>query len=279
MQQRKAEFDAHDGTRIAYQTWQPETRAIAALCLHHGLGEHGGRYGALVERLVAEGHAVYALDMRGHGRSGGPRGHTPSYESLLDDLGDLITVARKEHPGRPIALLGHSLGGNIALNYAIRRPDGLAAIIASAPWLKLPKPPPKPLAVLAKLLAKFAPAFTLGNALDVSGISRDPAVMAAYKADPLVHDRISAKLFVEGSAAAAWALEHAGEIKVPALVFHGAADRLTSPEGSRQFAERAGPAKITHHDYAGMYHEMHNDIGKEAVIEDIVRWLASRLSL
>lgn len=277
MQHRTAELIARDGVRIAYQSWQPDASPIAALCIHHGLGEHGGRYGTYVQHVLARGYAVYAIDMRGHGRSGGKRGHTPSYETLLDDVGDLIAIARSEQGRRPIFLLGHSLGGNIALNFALRRPAGLSAVLASAPWLMLPKPPAKPLAALARGVSKLAPSFTLGNQLDLTGISRDPAVIAGYKADPLVHDRISVKLFVEGAAAAAWALEHASEIAVPALLFHGSADRLTSPAGTRLFAERAGSAKVTHREYAGMYHEMHHDIGKDAVIEDVARWLTAKL--
>jgi alpha-beta hydrolase superfamily lysophospholipase len=277
MQRRQGSFKARDQIEICYQVWLPDGAPKAALQIVHGLGEHAGRYENYADYFVPRGYALYAADLRGHGRSGGPRGHAPSYESLMHDIGLFHARVREEQTERKIALVGHSLGGNLALNYALRRGDGLAAVVVTGPWLMLPQAPPAPLVALARLLSRIAPSYTQANRLDVSGISRDPAVVATYAENPLVHDRITARLYVECAAAAAWALEHAGDLSPPTFVLHGGADRLTSPRGSRRFWENAGKPHIEHREYAGMYHELHNDLGKEIVFKDVEDWLATKL--
>jgi alpha-beta hydrolase superfamily lysophospholipase len=270
-------FNTRDGTEIFHQAWLPDEAAKGTLQIVHGLGEHSGRYRNYVDYFVPKGYALYAADMRGHGRSGGPRGHTPDYDTLLDDIAAFLAHVRDEQIERKIVLLGHSLGGNLALNYALRRPEGPAAVIVTGPWLQLPKAPPAPLVALARVMGRVAPAFALANGLDVAGISRDPAVVVAYTQDPLVHDRISTRMYLDCAAAATWALKHAGSLALPALLLHGGDDRLTSPNGTRLFWHTANNPQVEHREYAGMYHEIHNDVGKEAVFKDIADWLSTKL--
>jgi acylglycerol lipase len=276
MRHQTGNFNAHDGTAIAYQVWLPDEPPKAVMQIVHGLGEHSGRYHNYVDYFIAKGYALYVADTRGHGRSSGPRGHTPNYNTLMDDIAAFLARVRAEQSNRKIVLLGHSLGGNLALNFALRRPEGLLAVIASGPWLQLPKAPAALLVALAHVLARLAPAFTISNQLDAAGVSRDPAVAASYTQDPLVHDRISAKMYVECAAAAAWALKHAGDLALPALLLHGGDDRLTSPNGTRLFWKTANKPQIEHREYAGMYHEIHNDLGKETVFKDIEDWLTTK---
>lgn len=278
MLHQERRFNAQDGTEIFHQAWRlPDEAPKAAMQIVHGLGEHSGRYQNYVDYFVPKGYALYAADTRGHGRSSGPRGHTPSYDALLDDIATFLASARAEQIEHKIVLLGHSLGGNLALNYALRHPDGLLAVIATGPWLQLPKAPPAPLVALARVIARMTPSLALANGLDVGAISRDPAVVEAYRHDPLVHDRISARMYLHCAAAATWALKHAGDLALPALLLHGGDDRLTSPAGTRLFWHTAGQPQVEYREYAGMYHEVHNDVGKEAVFNDIEDWLAAKL--
>ena len=270
-------FNAPDGTAIHCQAWLPDAKPKAVMQIVHGLGEHGGRYKNYVDHFVPRGYALYAADMRGHGRSSGARGHTPSYATLLDDITAFLAHVRAEQIDRKVVLLGHSLGGNLALNYARRRPEGLSAVIVTGPWLQLPQAPSAPLVALARVMARVVPAFALSNGLDVAAISRDPAVVAAYRLDPLVHDRISPRMYVDCAAAAAWALKHAGNLALPVLLLHGSEDRLTSPHGTRLFWQAANNSQVEHREYAGMYHEVHNDVGKELVFKDIEDWLSAKL--
>lgn len=275
MKHYEGTFTAADGTELFYQRWLPDAAPRAVFLLIHGLGDHCSRYKNVVDYFVLKGFVIYALDLRGHGRSQGTRGHTPSYEMLMNDIGELFTRICSELPSKKIFIYGHSMGGNLALNYALRRSEGLSGVIATSPWLKLPQEPPAALVLLSKVLARVAPSLTFGNQLKTSHISRDAEVVAAYENDPLVHDRISSKSYSELAKAAAWALEHAAEMKPPTLLVHGDADRITSPEGTRLFHERL--AGSVFHRYEGLYHETHQEPEREKVFGDIERWLETRV--
>jgi alpha-beta hydrolase superfamily lysophospholipase len=275
MQRQEGTFTASDGVEIFHQSWLPDGSPRAVLLLVHGLGDHSGRYRNVIDYFVPKGFAIYALDLRGHGRSGGARGHTPGYDRLLDDMGRLFARVREAQPDKRIFIYGHSMGGNLVLNYALRRGDGLSGVIAASPWLILPHEPPAALVALSKILARVAPALTLSNQLKVADISRDADVVAAYVNDPLVHDRISSKMYNELANAAAWALEHAAEMKRPTLLIHGGDDHITWCEGTRLFHERA--ATSIYHRYDGLYHETHHEPERENVFRDIERWLEERI--
>jgi alpha-beta hydrolase superfamily lysophospholipase len=242
----------------------------------HGLGEHTGRY-APVGRIFADsGFALLGFDQRGHGLSDGPRGHAPSYEALLDDVSGFLEQVKDRHAGAPIFLYGHSLGGNLVLNFALRRNPELQGVIATAPWLRAANPPPTAKVALARALNHIAPAITQKWGLETAALSHDAGIVEAYDVDPLVHGRISVRLFVTVAEAGEWALEHAESFPLPLLLMHGTADRVTSAWASQEFAARAG-TKATWRGWNGLYHELHNEAARTRVLGVMIRWMDGRL--
>lgn len=265
-------WQADDGVRMFAQGWLPEGVARALVVLVHGLGEHSGRYEHVGARLARSGFALLGFDLRGHGRSEGPRGHTPSYDALLDDIAAFFRQVEARFGVAPHFLYGHSLGGNLVLNYALRRRPELYGVVATGPALRLAFEPPAGKVALARAMNALFPAFTQASGLEVEALSHDPAVVEAYRTDPLVHDRISARLFLGFFEAGRWALEHAHEFPVPLLLMHGGADRICSPEGSRAFAARV-PGDCLLKVWDGLYHEVHNEPEKDEVLAMLVSWL------
>lgn len=257
--------------------WLPAAAPRAVVCLVHGLGEHSGRYGLVAEALTAAGFALNAFDLPGHGRSPGQRGHVRSYEACLADIQGLLDEAARRMPGKPLFLYGQSLGGNLALNFVLRRRPQLAGVIATAPLLRLAFEPPRAKVLLAKAMGRVWPSFSNVCGCDAAALTRDPEVVRAYVDDPLAHDLISAGLFVQMTRGGLWALEHASELSVPALVMHGSADQLTSADASRQFAERAGRGCALRI-WEGAWHELHHEPEREAVFAHLVAWLNERLA-
>jgi alpha-beta hydrolase superfamily lysophospholipase len=260
-----------DGLPLVGRCWEPEAEPRAAVCLVHGLGEHCGRYQHVAAALNEAGFAVLACDQRGHGRSAGKRGAIPSYDALMDDIGLLVEQASQRYPGKPRFLYGHSLGGNEVINYALRRKPALAGVVATSPGLRTAFKPPAAQLTVGRLMNKVWPAFTMPNGLELAAISRDPAVVDAYQQDPLVHDRLSARLGIELLESGEWAMAHAGEFPVPLLLMHGTADRITSYQASQEFAGKAPNCTLKLWD--GLYHETHNEPEKDAVIAYLVAWV------
>ncbi len=269
-------FECHlhtiDGLELFTQGWKTETEPKGVICLVHGLGEHSSRYAHLADVLVKAGYPLLTFDLRGHGRSGGKRGHIPSYQIFLDDVKLLLGEAKKRYPHAPKFLYGHSMGGGLVLNYALRRQTPLAGVIATGPALRLGFEPPAIQVALAKLMDSIWPAFTQPSDLDTKALSRDPEVVRRYEEDPLVHDRVSARSFSGFYQAGLWALEHAEEFSVPLLLMHGSEDRLTSPGASQTFADRVGQG-CTFKRWEGLYHEIHNEPEQQQVFDFLLRWL------
>jgi alpha-beta hydrolase superfamily lysophospholipase len=263
-----------DGLDMYGQGWLPETETRGVVCLVHGLGEHSGRYAHVGAVLTNACYALLSFDLRGHGRSGGARGHSISYDALMDDIAHLLDEAKARYPGLPCFLYGHSLGGGLALNYALRRKPKLAGVVASGPWLRLAFEPPKIQISLARMMNRVYPAFSQANGLDVRGLSHDPQVVRDYVQDPLVHNKITARLAIVMLDAGQWALEHAAEFSLPLLLVHGGADRLTSALGSREFAQKVR-GDCTLKIWDGLYHETHNEPQKDEVLTYITAWLQS----
>ena len=261
-----------DGIQFYFQGWQPETPPKAVVCLVHGLGEHSGRYAHVAAALNDAGYVLLGFDLRGHGKSGGPRGHTPSYDTLLDDIGRLLDEAAARYPGLPRFLYGQSLGGNLVLNYALRRKPAIAGVVATSPWLRLSSAPPAARMTLGRVMNRLLPAFVQSSGLDPTGLSRDPEVVRAYKVDPLVHDRLSARLGMAAIEAGEWALAHAAEFPLPLLLAHGSADKLTSATASAEFAKKV-PGDCTFKLWDGFYHETHNEPEKAEVLSFMIDWL------
>jgi len=261
----------NDGLRLVLQTWQPP-EAKAVIIVVHGLGEHGGRYKKLAEMLTSEGYAVVAYDQRGFGLSEGKRGHISNYEVLLQDLGIVMEKVEVMFPDIPHFLYGHSMGGNLVLNYGLRCKPKIAGIIATGPWLRLAFDPPSWKIALAKIMNFIMPAFTQSNGLNPRDLSHDAQIVKAYGSDPLVHDRISARFFMELYQAGLWALNNASQFYLPLLLMHGSADRLTSAEASRQFAEQV-PHNCIFKMWPGMYHELFNEVHGNEVAGYMLTWL------
>ncbi len=262
---------SRDGLELSACCWKPENPK-AVVVLIHGHGEHTQRYLHVANAFTQAGYALQSFDLRGHGQSAGQRGHTPNYDSLMGDIADFIVDAQKRFSGLPVFLYGHSMGGNQVINYSLRSPQELKGVIATGPWLKLAFDPPAAQILMAKLLNNIAPSFSLSSGLSQTALSRDPDVVSKYAADPLVHDKISVRLYTSMYGNGFWALEHAGELKIPMLLMHGSADKLTSAQASQEFARKAGNL-VTLRIWDGFYHEIHNEPEKIEVIQTMVDWL------
>lgn len=261
-----------DGIQFYFQGWQPETAPKAVVCLVHGLGEHTGRYAHVAAALNDAGYAVLGFDLRGHGKSDGPRGHTPTYDTLMDDIGRLLDEAAARYPGLSRFLYGHSLGGNLVLDYALRCRPPLAGVVATSPILRTAFAPPPTKVAFGKLLYRVYPAFIMPNGLERAALSRDSEVVRSYGSDPLVHDRMSARLGIEMLQSGERILAHAAEFPLPLLLVHGTADRITSAQASQEFAAKVH-GDCTLKLWEGLYHETHNEPEKAEVLAFMVDWL------
>jgi len=270
--------ESNDGINFYSRTWEPDAnaQAKAVVALVHGHGEHIGRYENVARALTNAGYVLAGYDSRGHGKSTGPRGHIPSYDTLMDDIGAFISMLGEKHSGQPVFLYGHSQGGNQVINYALRRHPKIAGVIATGPWLKLAFEPHPIKVTLGRIMNNIFPSFTQASGLDTKGLSHDAEVVRLYDNDPLGHDKISARLFVGMYEAGLWALDHATELALPLLLMHGGADPITSAEASRQFADKAG-SHVTLRIWDGMYHEIHNEFEQAEVFKFMIEWLDKHL--
>jgi len=270
-------FVSADGLQLFYQLWRPRDREKAALCVAHGLGEHSGRYSNLVEKLVPLGWGIFALDHRGHGKSQGKRGHVSSFAQYTDDLDAFIDLIQSKSKG-PLFLLGHSMGGLISLSYAILHPDKIKGVVSSGAALKLAVEVPKFKEKLGRFMSRVWPTLSLDNELDPNMLSHDADVVDAYKNDPLVHTKVSARWFTEFVAQIDWAHKNAHKLRVPCLILQGGDDRIVHPDGSRKFFENVQSEDKEFKLYDGLYHEIMNEIRKDEPLSDIARWLDEHLS-
>ena len=269
-------FQGIGGIELYYQSWVPDGEPKAVLIIVHGLGEHGGRYPHVVEHLVPHGYAIYAMDLRGHGRSGEQRGHINSYDEIRSDLMTSIEIVQKKEAGKPLFLMGHSIGGLIVLDYVLHYPDGLKGVIASAPTLMQTGVSPA-LMMIARILSKLAPRLSLKTGLDASAISRNPAVVEAYRSDPLVHSKGTPRMGAEIQTVMAWTNAHLAELKLPLLTLQGEADRLVPLDATRILYEQAASTDKQRITYPDGYHEPHNDIIHDQAVADLETWLEKHL--
>lgn len=265
-----------NGIPIHGRHWPPAGEARSAVALVHGLGEHSGRYEHVARRFNQRGHALLAIDLVGHGESGGPRGHVDSYETFLSEISRLIARCGTSYPGKPLFLYGHSLGGGMVLYHLLSRREPVLAAIVTAPALRPAFDPPAWKLALAKWLEVLWPSLALGNGLDPNELAQDPAVVAAYRADPLVHDRISARLYGEWTRSVREVFARADQFPVPLLMLHGTADRIISPAASAQLAQRLGPT-CDYRPLEGCRHEPHNETNKDEILGLILEWMDRQL--
>jgi alpha-beta hydrolase superfamily lysophospholipase len=269
---RELQLETSDGLRLYGWIRQPAGRPNGLIAHVHGMGEHSRRYDHLTAYWEDHGYASAGFDLRGHGRSEGKRGHTPAYDFLMEDIALFLHRVESACPRLPVTLYGHSMGGNLALNYVITRQPALAGVVATAPYLRLAFEPPAWKVRLAEWLKHVVPALSQSTGLDSRALSRDPAVIRRYEADPLVHERITLSFFSAVHAAGEAIISRAAELTIPALVMHGAADRITSAAGSEAFvAASSGKASIRIWD--GFFHELHNEPGWEKVAAFVLAWI------
>jgi alpha-beta hydrolase superfamily lysophospholipase len=274
---REVSLTTPDRLTLYGWTREPDAPPRGVIAHVHGMGEHSRRYDHVTAYWEAQGYASAGFDLRGHGRSEGRRGHTPSYDQLMDDIAAFLAMVADRWRGLPLTLYGHSMGGNLVLNYAIRRQPALTRVVATAPYLRLVSPPSAARVRLAGWLARVVPTVSQRTGLDAAAVSRDPAVVQRYLADPLVHDLITVGFFSEVHPAGEAAIARAAELRIPTLVMHGSADRITSPLGSKAFVDRAG-AQASLRLWDGSYHEIHNEPAWADVTAFVVAWLAASSS-
>lgn len=267
-------FTSKDGLTLFGRAWVSQQRLQKGVVyLIHGLGEHSGRYDHIGKALSKNGYHLLGFDLRGHGLSEGPRGHTPGLTNLYDDISIFIEKAKKYLSNQiPTFLYGHSWGGNLVINYGMHNNLDLQGAIVTSPALQLTEPQPAWKIALAKFLAEKIPHFAMKNGLDKNALSRDAAIVKAYENDVYVHDKISARMGLDLLNSGSDALENAELWCIPLLLMHGTADRITSYKGSKSFAQKAG-ACVTFVSWENYYHELHNDIEKDKVIEKMIKWL------
>lgn len=256
---------------------------VKTVCLIHGIGEHAGRYDRLAEAFNRQKIAVFAMDLRGHGMSDGKRGDCAPRRSVLGDIDALIEEAKRLHPDRPTVIYGHSMGGNISLDYRNRgKYNGdIAGYVISAPWIKLVRSVPKPLYILVKTAAKAVPEMTISSSVDTSVLG-NPANNKKYEKDPLVHKKISLRCAIDGFDIGNALYEDTHQIagegrKRPMLLMHGQCDKICDIAGSDKVAENQ-KATCKYIRWQGLYHEIHNG-GPESdgseVIQTAANWIAN----
>jgi acylglycerol lipase len=277
MKHYEINWKARDGLDIFAQGWEPTIlQPKAVVCLVHGLGEHTSRYAHVAEAFGRQGFILFGADLRGHGRSGGERGHISSIEDFMQDIDELLGQARVRYPGLPIILYGHSLGGIQVLHYGLTRKPDVKGVIATSSGLHTALEKQHLKVIMAKILGSLMPTTAIASGLDPKAISRDETVVQAYINDPLVHDKISFGFGKAMLGVTSWTLSHANEFPLPLLLMHGKADMIAFPSSSTEFAASL-KEKCTLVLWDDAYHELHNDLEKNEVFKTMTLWMDARL--
>jgi len=261
------------GLELFRQSWVPEEDPTAVLAVVHGYGEHGGRYRLLADALVPRGCAVHALDLRGHGRSPGRRGHIACFDDYVDDTLAFAAAVRAEYPDRRVFLLGHSMGGLIAALCAEKRDEGLDGLILSSPFIQFKIPVSGVKIAAVKALSRVAPERDVGNPLQAAQLSHDEAIVRACDADTLCHRAATARWGAEVLRAQDAVLAGASRLRLPLLLQYAGADLIADPRAAQRLFAAAGSADKASHCYEGYYHEIFNEIGRDVVYADLLDWL------
>ncbi len=270
-------FEGVGGVRIVYDVWTPEGPPRAVVVLSHGLGEHARRYDHVARGFGDAGLVTYALDHRGHGRSGGKRVLVRDISEYTGDFDTLVRIATREHPGLRCVVLGHSMGGGIVFAYGVERPDSYDMMVLSGPAVAAQDQVSPLLVLAAKVLGVLVPGLPVQE-LDVEAISRDPAVVAAYNDDPLVyHGKVPAGLGRALLQVGETMPQRAPALTAPLLVVHGSEDRLIPVAGSHRLVDRVGSTDVELKVYPGLYHEVFNEPERDQVLHDVVSWILQRL--
>ncbi len=276
MKHEEFHWQGENGLNIFAQCWQPEGESRAVVALVPGLGEHSQRYQHVAQAFSDAGYAVVGMDMPGHGKSTGKRGHF-SFETALKEIDHLLEECARRFPSTPCLIYGHSLGGELVLYYLLKRKPDLKGAVVTSPGLAPGTPIPETRMFLARVMSRLAPSFTLDNNLDLNYLSHDKAVIEIYRNDPLVHGQISARLGLDLIEQGQWILAHADEINLPLLLMIGSEDQIVSVKSTRAFARQVPDRFITFKEWPGLYHETHNEPEKQQVIHLMLNWISRRL--
>ncbi len=262
---------------LYYQGWLPEGEAKAALVIVHGLGEHSGRYMNIVNRFVPRGYAVYGIDHLGHGRSDGQRLYVERFTDYTEPLRAFFEMVRSWQPGKPACLVGHSMGGLIGALYLTTHQAGLVGAVLSGPAVKPPGNIPKAVIFAGRVLSLLMPRKGLVP-LQAGEVSRDPAVVEAYLADPLVcKEKITARLGAEMLGAMERIRVEAERITLPILIVQGGADKLVDPAGAQLLCDAVSSPDKKLIIYEGLYHEVFNEPEHDRVLADVEAWIEGHL--
>ena len=270
-------IETSNGPRLFTRAWGEDPNA-PAVAIVHGLGDHSGRWERVGRTLASHGFAAYALDLPGHGKSEGKRGHVRSWDDYRLALTRWMEVLRQGNDGRRWALLGHSLGGLIALDWAHRNPRLVDALVLSAPPFELSLHPAAIKVHAARIIGLLWPGFTQSNEIPPSLLSHDPEVIRAHRADPLIHFRISARLFLELQRMRRYLAGIAASNTIPTLIVQGGADPVSSCAGCAAWAKNAKEGLVTYREYPGLFHEVLNEPQGGAILEEIIVWLKQAMS-
>lgn len=279
MKHSESSFEGVKKTRIFFQSWLPDSAPKASVVIAHGLGEHGGRYAEVAAQLVGIGCAVHAIDHRGHGKSDGQRAYVDKFANAVADMDTLVEMAKRQQPGKPLFLLGHSMGGALSLSYAIKHGKKLTGLILSGPAVKLDGAPAY-LPPVAKFLSTVWP--TLGMfAVAPELVSRDTDEVAKYANDPLnAHAKVPVRTLAEIVRFVEMVPALLPVLSVPTLLLHGSDDKLAGVAGSQMIHDRISSTDKTLKVYDGLYHEIFNEFpaDRARVFKDLTDWLRPRLA-
>jgi alpha-beta hydrolase superfamily lysophospholipase len=281
MRSQTSDFPVHDGFPLVLHTWQPDSAEIGGgIVIAHGYGDHAGRYLHVAEFLTGQGYALYAPDHRGHGRTvhnpGQTQGYFDRFEVLVEDLKAILDYARREVSAKPLFLLGHSMGGLMALYTVIKYQPTLNGLILSGSYVLNPADLPAAQLAIMRVLSRIAPRMAIVDKVPSSTLSHDPAIVQGYDADPDVfHGKVSARVAAELVGAGAFVRANLSKISLPTLVLHGSADPLAKPEFSEAIFAGLGSTDKTIKRYDGFLHEILNETQKDRVLADIGAWLAA----
>ncbi len=265
------DWTTSDGLKIFAKDWHVK-KAKAVIIIVHGLGEHCQRYAPMASFYNKHEIGFVGYDRRGHGLSEGKRGHTIHYQAYLDEIAELLKQTENRYPNIPVFLYGHSMGGNIALNFIIQQKPNIAGLILSGAWIVLYKNPSPLLVAFAKIINIIYPTYTQENGLDPNHISTVAEEVEKYKNDPLVHSKITSNTGLEMIKAANFLNTYKGELAIPSLVMHGGEDKIISPKGSQSLSKRV-KGEITFKEWNGLYHEIHNEANQSEVFEYTLQWI------
>ena len=279
MKHTEGNFEGVRNTNIYYQSWFPEGEVKAVLLIAHGMGEHSGRYMNVVERFVPLDYAIYGFDNIGHGKSEGEREMVQRFDDFTDTLKIFYNMVTEWQAGKPIFILGHSMGGTIASYYLLDHQADFKGAIISAPLVKVGDSVSQATITMSKILSKIAPKAGVAS-LDVNAISRDPEVVEAYVNDPLVfHGKTPARLGAELLSAMMHITAEASKLTLPMIIVQGAEDILVEASGAKILYDKASSKDKTLQIYDGMYHEVFNEPDRERVLKDVESWLEKQLNV